>query len=49
MRIASIPDAADHIGVSRYTLARYLREGRIPPLRFGRRVLVDLDALVDRF
>jgi len=48
MHVMSLLDTADYIGISRYTLAKYAREGRVPALKVGRRVLFDRDA-IDRW
>lgn len=45
-RLSSLPDAAEHYGVSTKTLRRYISAGRITGYRFGPRMIrVDLDEL----
>lgn len=40
-RLLSVEEAAAIIGVSRYTLRAWLREGRLAHIRLGRRVVLD--------
>jgi excisionase family DNA binding protein len=43
--LASIPEAAAHLGVSIATMRRRVRAGDVPSLRVGRSVRVDVGAL----
>ncbi|MAW72490.1 MAG: DNA-binding protein [Acidimicrobiaceae bacterium] len=46
----SSKDAAEHIGVTRRTLYRFIDEGRIPAYRLGRVIRLkrsDVDAFID--
>jgi excisionase family DNA binding protein len=40
-RALSIEDAAESIGLSPWTLRKYISTGRINPTRIGRRVLIE--------
>lgn len=44
----SVGEAARILGISKWTVRRYIRDGKIPPVRIGRRVLLADDEL-DRF
>ncbi len=41
----SIAETAEALGASKATVGRWIRDGEIPSVRFGRRVLVPKDAL----
>jgi excisionase family DNA binding protein len=41
----TVPEAAEAVGISPLSLYRFIREGRFPAVRVGRRVLVPLAAL----
>jgi excisionase family DNA binding protein len=38
----SVPEAADILGISRFTLRAWLRQRRLPFHRIGRRIVLDL-------
>jgi excisionase family DNA binding protein len=40
-----VPEAAEILGVGRTLVWRQIKEGRIPSVRFGRRVLIPRQAL----
>jgi excisionase family DNA binding protein len=46
--LKSIDEAARLLGISPWTVRAYVREGKLPAVRLGRRVLVTEDAL-ERF
>jgi excisionase family DNA binding protein len=48
MKLVGVAATATRMGVSPYTLRAWIRQGRIPFVRLGRRVLFD-PADVDRF
>jgi excisionase family DNA binding protein len=41
----TVPEAADAVGINALSLYRFIREGRFPAVRVGRRVLVPVAAL----
>ena len=45
MRMRTINEAAEALGVTGYRLRQGIQSGRYPSLKLGRRRLVDLDAL----
>ena len=40
IQLLTVPEVADRLRVSRRTVERLIRDGRIRPVRIGRRVLV---------
>ena len=46
--VLSIPEAARMLGVSRATAYQFVREGGLPSIRFGRRILIPKKALLER-
>ncbi len=50
-RLYSIDDAGVYLGISTWTVRAYVSEGKLPAVRAGRRVLLDirdLDAWIER-
>jgi excisionase family DNA binding protein len=48
-RLIDVPTAAARLGISRHTVRAWIRAGRLPHVRLGRRVLLqvtELDAFV---
>jgi excisionase family DNA binding protein len=48
--LLAVPDAAEAIGLSPWTIRQYVREGKIQSIRIGRRVLIEpseLQRLID--
>ena len=43
--VVNVREAGRLLAVSPYTIRRMLRDGRLVPVRCGRRLLVDLEAL----
>jgi excisionase family DNA binding protein len=41
----SIKDAAAQLGLTHWTLRKYVRQGRLPAVRIGRRLLIEPAAL----
>ena len=41
----SIKDAAAQLGLTHWTLRKYIRQGRLPAVRIGRRLLIEPAAL----
>jgi excisionase family DNA binding protein len=47
-RLHGVKEAAEILGISTYTVRSYIRQGKIRPVRFGRRVLLE-EAELERF
>lgn len=46
--LKSIPEAADLLGISPWTVRAYVRDGKLRPVRLGRRVLLEEEE-IERF
>jgi len=46
--LKSVEEAAELLGISPWTVRAYIRDGRLRPVRFGRRVLVE-ETELERF
>lgn len=46
--LKSIEDAAGLLAISKWTVRRYIRDGKLQPVRLGRRVLLE-DSELERF
>ncbi len=49
-RLLTIPEACEYLRISRATLYRHIKEGRIKPVKIGKRTLIDkrdLDLLIE--
>ena len=46
--LLSVARAADFLGISSWTVRAYIRNGRLVPVRLGRRVLLE-EAEIERF
>jgi excisionase family DNA binding protein len=44
-KLLSVEDAAGLLGISKWTVRSYIRDGRLKPVRLGRRVLLAEDEL----
>ncbi len=45
IRTMSVKDAAAQLGLTHWTLRKYIRQGRLPAVRIGRRLLIEPAAL----
>ena len=46
-RTTSVAEAAKQLGASRFTLYRKIKEGELPAYKLGRKILVNVDELLD--
>ena len=46
--LKSVEEAAGLLGISKWTVREYIREGKLQPVRLGRRVLVE-EVELERF
>lgn len=47
MKMRTVPDAAQMLGVNEMRVRRAARDGRIPAMQLGNRMLVDVDVACD--
>ena len=48
--LLTVPEACDYLRISRATLYRHIKQGKITPIKIGRRTLIDksdLDRLIE--